>query len=124
MKISPKGTSMLPFLKEGRDSVLVVPDMPKKYDIALYEKNGVYVLHRVLEVTPEGYITCGDNSCVHEKVEKSKVIGRVNIVLKNSRPRHAGSLIEKLCAFFWHKARLKLFYRKFLKIRSDNKCKK
>ena len=42
MKISPKGTSMWPFLKEGRDSVLVVPDMPKKYDIAKKEKNGVF----------------------------------------------------------------------------------
>ena len=50
---SPHGTSMLPFLKEGRDSITLKapPARLKKYDIPLYQrKNGQYILHRVVDV--------------------------------------------------------------------------
>ena len=43
---SPRGTSMLPLLKEGRDSVTLSKPVGrlKKYDIPLYRrKNGQYV---------------------------------------------------------------------------------
>lgn len=58
------GVSMLPLIKSGRDSVCVssVDRRLKKLDVALFRRNsGVFVLHRVVEVLPDGYVLCGDN---------------------------------------------------------------
>ena len=57
------GTSMLPLLRERRDSVKLVPALGalRKKDVALYLRpDGSLVLHRVLDVRPEGYTMCGD----------------------------------------------------------------
>ena len=61
--IEPRGISMLPFLKEGRDSVrLVSPTAaPRKYDIVLYRVRDEYVLHRIIGFDGDNYIICGDN---------------------------------------------------------------
>ena len=61
--IEPRGISMLPFLKEGRDSVrLVSPTAaPRKYDIVLYRVCDEYVLHRIIGFDGDNYIICGDN---------------------------------------------------------------
>ena len=60
--IEPIGISMLPFLKEGRDSVrLVRPSVdPQKYDIVLYRVRGEYVLHRIIGFDGDSYIICGE----------------------------------------------------------------
>ena len=57
------GRSMLPMLRERRDSVKIVPigEPLKKRDVALYLRpDETLVLHRVLDVRPEGYTMCGD----------------------------------------------------------------
>lgn len=73
-----KGDSMNPMLVEGRDRVVVVtPEFPlKKYDIPVYRKMGHYTMHRIVKVTKNGYIICGDNRGVLEKnVKESDIIG-------------------------------------------------
>ena len=59
----PGGTSMLPMLRQGVDSVVLspLPEKLKKYDLPLYQRdNGQYVLHRIVKVGE--YYTCvGDN---------------------------------------------------------------
>ena len=65
----PRGTSMLPMLREGIDSVTLSapPKKLKKYDIPLYQReNGQYILHRVVKVG-ETYTCIGDNQFVYEK---------------------------------------------------------
>ena len=61
--IEPLGISMLPFLKEGRDSVRLVSPAaaPQKYDIVLYLVGSEYVLHRIIGFDGDNYIICGDN---------------------------------------------------------------
>ena len=65
---SPRGTSMLPMLRQGIDTVTLspLPDTLKKYDLPLYRRdNGQFVLHRIVKV--EGtYTCCGDNQYVKE----------------------------------------------------------
>ena len=59
-----QGDSMLPLLDENNDTVrLILAEKPlKKYDIPLYRRpSGQLVLHRILKIMPDGYITCGDN---------------------------------------------------------------
>ncbi len=73
-----KGNSMNPMLVEGRDKVVVVtPKFPlKKYDIPVYRKQGHYTMHRIVKVTKNGYIICGDNRGNLEKdVKESDIIG-------------------------------------------------
>ena len=67
--IAPRGVSMLPFLKEGRDSVrLVRPTAaPQKYDIVLYRVRDEYVLHRIIGFDGDNYIICGDNGRGRER---------------------------------------------------------
>lgn len=74
----PKGTSMLPLIREGHATAMIVPkEHLEKYDVALYRrKNGLYVLHRVVKVKKDSYVFCGDNQCVYEYgVTDDMVIG-------------------------------------------------
>lgn len=76
-----KGDSMNPMLVEGRDKVVVVtPKFPlKKYDVPVYRKMGHYTMHRIVKVTKNGYIICGDNRGTLEKnVKESDIIGVLN----------------------------------------------
>lgn len=61
--INPHGVSMWPMIRNGVDSVLVEPveGRLQKYDIPLYkDRLGRYVIHRIIEVTDNGYVICGD----------------------------------------------------------------
>ena len=57
------GVSMLPMLKTGRDSVVIVKKEARlrPLDVALYKRGDKYVLHRVISVIDGGYIIRGDN---------------------------------------------------------------
>lgn len=63
--IKPKGTSMLPLIRQGVDEVELSSPQGvrlKKYDIPFYKrKNGQFVLHRIVGVKKDSYILCGDN---------------------------------------------------------------
>ena len=71
------GISMLPMLKERRDTIVVVPktERLKPLDVALYHRGDAYVLHRVLSVTETGYIIRGDNCYSDEIVPEEDVFG-------------------------------------------------
>ena len=65
----PKGTSMLPMLRQGIDRVelVAVKGKLKKYDLPLYVRdNGQYVLHRIVKAR-DTYTCIGDNQYVYEK---------------------------------------------------------
>ena len=69
VRFSPKGVSMLPMLRQGRDQVTLTAlhGSPKKYDILLYRRgNGSFVLHRVVKIG-NTYTCIGDNQFVYEK---------------------------------------------------------
>ena len=71
------GISMLPMLKERRDTIVVRPktEKLKPLDVALYRRGNDYVLHRVLSVTDTGYVIRGDNCYSDEIVPESAVFG-------------------------------------------------
>mgnify|MGYP004631859947 CR=1 FL=1 len=57
------GNSMLPFLADGRDKVILqkIEKLPKKGDIVFYRrKNGAYVLHRVVKRRGDLFYFSGD----------------------------------------------------------------
>lgn len=69
-KIPITGTSMNPFLLEGRDYVFIKkPTFPLETgDVPLYRRDdGTFVLHRIVGKDEKGYIMCGDNQFLLEK---------------------------------------------------------
>lgn len=76
----PKGTSMLPMLRQGIDRVelVAVKGKLKKYDIPFYVRdNGQYVLHRIVKVR-DTYTCIGDNQFVYERgIRQDQLIGVV-----------------------------------------------
>ena len=72
------GDSMMPLLNENTDKVMITrPVFPlKKYDVPLYKRDGHLTLHRIIKVTPKGYVICGDNRVNLERdVTDEKIIG-------------------------------------------------
>ena len=70
------GISMLPMLRQGKDSVELapLPERLKKYDLPLYRgENGNYVMHRVVEVREDCYICLGDNTYHYERVAPERM---------------------------------------------------
>ena len=78
---------MLPLIREGKDSViLVAPDNLKKHDIVLYRrKNGAYVLHRIIKIRDDEFIMCGDNQGQPERgIYRENIIAKVSSVISDS----------------------------------------
>lgn len=57
------GTSMLPLFRNRKDTVIIRPvkERLKKYDVPLYRRGDKLILHRIVKVTENGYVICGDN---------------------------------------------------------------
>lgn len=65
------GTSMLPLLRQGKDLFTVEKRTPgtrcRRGDVVLYRRPpDKYVLHRIIEVRPDGYVILGDNCVAKE----------------------------------------------------------
>lgn len=73
-----QGDSMQPMLKEGRDTVIIVPPVfpLKKYDVPVYRRQDHYTMHRIVGATKKGYIICGDNRTHLERdITDNDIIG-------------------------------------------------
>ena len=104
-RLYPHGTSMLPLLRQGRDSVaLGRVDTPiQKHDILLYQRpDGSYVLHRVHRVMPEGLSMWGDNQTRTEPgVSPEWVIGRVTRIFRDDVAVACDSHRYRLYLWLW-----------------------
>lgn len=104
-RLYPHGTSMLPLLRQGRDSVaLRRVDTPiRKNDILFYQRpDGSFVLHRVHAVTPNGLTLMGDNQTRPEYgVTPDRVIGRATRIFRDEK--------EVICDGFRYSLYLKLW---------------
>ncbi len=83
------GTSMLPLLVQGRDLVRIkkAPESLEIGDIPLYRRNnGMFVLHRVVEISENTYTMCGDNQIDLEKgITQRHIIGVVSALVIDGR---------------------------------------
>ena len=71
------GVSMLPMLKNRRDTIVVKPKTARlqPLDVALYRRGNDYVLHRVIKPVKDGYIIRGDNCYADEYILEDDVFG-------------------------------------------------
>lgn len=101
----PKGSSMLPLLREKIDSVVLVKPQGqlKTGDILLYKRsNGQYVLHRIVKVNQNSYELCGDNQIqIETKVSDTDIIGVVGYFYRRKKKITNRNLIYKCYKFLW-----------------------
>lgn len=105
VQFSPRGTSMLPMLREGKDSVVLSPlsERLKKYDLPLYRRaDGQYVLHRVV-AAGETYTCVGDNQFVLEHgIEHGQLIAVVTAFTRAGRRWSTMHPAYRFYCRFWH----------------------
>ena len=103
-RLWPRGTSMMPLLRQGKDSVLLVsPHHLQKRDICLYRRaDGSFVLHRLMKFAKNGApVFCGDNQTAFEYgVPRESIIARVCDVYRGDRRISVGSKKYRLYVFF------------------------
>ena len=98
------GSSMRPMLRQDRDLVIIrVPaSRLKKYDVALYRRNGDYVLHRVIGVKEDHYLIRGDNTYRIETVPEENVIGVLAGFQRNGKEISTDSIGYRIYGRGWH----------------------
>ena len=108
VRFSPRGISMLPMLRQGKDAVLISPvtGMLKKYDLPLYRRDdGKYILHRIVAVS-DTYTCCGDNQTTLETgVRHDQIIAVVTAFYRGNRSFSSDFFLYKLYARCWVAAR-------------------
>lgn len=90
--LTPLGSSMLPFIRGGKDSVRLrkMPDVSVG-DIVLARLPGRYVLHRVIERNDRKLTLMGDgNIAGTEACSTEDVMGSVVGIVRNGKERPAG----------------------------------
>lgn len=100
------GVSMMPLLRNRRDTVVLVKkgEKLKCYDIPLYKrKNGQFVLHRIIREDTCGYVTLGDNQLKCEKgVSHDDCLAVVSKIIRNGREIDIShSFFYSVYVFLW-----------------------
>ena len=105
-RMYPRGTSMLPLIVQGKDSVVLRRSINPlvKNDIAFYRRdNGQFVLHRIVKVSKNGiYTMCGDNQTILEPgIRPDQIIGYVSAIYKEDKLLNTKSLKHRAYLFLW-----------------------
>lgn len=100
------GNSMMPFLRQRRDIIEIHkkgPDRCKKYDVVLYKRGERYILHRILEVLPDGkYVIAGDNNTFLEKdITDEHILGVMTRVIRDGKSIYMNNPSYKTYVHIW-----------------------
>lgn len=100
------GNSMLPLLRERRDIIEIHKKDSKicckQYDVVLYKRNGMYVLHRILRILPDGYLIAGDhNTFVERDVTDDMILGVMTRVIRNGKSITPDGFFYKCYVHLW-----------------------
>lgn len=99
-----RGVSMLPMLRQGRDSVELspLPERLQKYDLPVYQlPSGKYVMHRVVDVKDDYYVCNGDNLVQMEKVYHHQMIALVSAFTRDGKRIEADDPWYRAYCWFW-----------------------
>ena len=99
----PHGVSMRPMIDDRRGVVEIrVPDREiRRYDVVMYDRGGVGVIHRVLHVRPDHYEIAGDNCRTVEIVPKDDVAGIAVRFMRNGKWHDCTELGYRIYAHVW-----------------------
>ena len=116
------GCSMRPLLRQSRDLVVIQQPVArlKKYDVALYRRGTKYILHRVIEVTPDCYLIRGDNTFTLETVPHNNVIGVLTGFQRNNKRYSVSNRYYMCYVRFW----CAIYPLRALYVRGKNKARR
>lgn len=120
-RLYPKGTSMLPLIRQGKDSVILVkPGLLSIGDIILYKrKSGQFVLHRIVKKKGDNLVICGDNQTQLEYgITTADVIAKVTAVYIDET-RYEGVIGDKGNFYLkklWLKRKFKPTYERIKRV--------
>lgn len=119
VKFKISGNSMLPFLKHQQTLVTVTKkDTYLKHDTILYKNKDKYILHRIIKVKDNFYLTCGDALKTIEYIPKAHVLGFLYSYEVDDEITYHNSKLYKFKVNLWvflkplRQILLKLFFRK------------
>ncbi len=112
------GISMLPMLKQGRDSFTVTKKTERRcqqYDVVLYRRPpNDYVLHRIIQVRKDDYVLLGDN-CINKEygIKDSDIIGVLTSFTHNGTEYDVTNSRYQIYVKFWCRtASFRIFVKK------------
>lgn len=100
----PRGTSMLPLVIQGRDSVtLIKPNGYSIGDIAFYRRaDGAFVLHRIVGEKDGAFVMCGDNQLEREYgITPDMIIGRAVRITRGGREITEKNFLYLIYKILW-----------------------
>ncbi len=113
-RLYPRGTSMLPLLRQGIDSVVLVKPNKnlKKGDIPFYiRSDGKYVLHRIVKARNDCYTLCGDNqTALEEGITDENIIGVVSKIYRGNKVITTNNIPYKIYLFIWQSFLIRKIY--------------
>lgn len=115
----PRGTSMLPLIVQGRDSVtLVKAEEFRAGDIAFYQReNGQYVLHRIIGERDGTFTMCGDNQLAPEYgVKPEQIIAKAAYITRKGSKITPRSLPYRLYVLLWRSLFIRRVYFKLRRV--------
>lgn len=127
-RLYPRGTSMLPLILQGRDSVVLVKPAGtlRKNDIAFYLRDDKsYVLHRIIKEKDGIYTLCGDNQTTLENgITDRHIIGVVSKIHRKDKLITKNCKGYRLYLFMWQFFVIRRVYFKLRNLRNKFKKKK
>ncbi len=106
VQFAPSGISMRPMLDNRVDQAYLekaTKDNVKKWDVVLFQSdNGAYVMHRVIRLDDEGFVTRGDNNYYNDKKQLyDTLIGRVYQFVHKGKMHSVDETSYKMYVVFW-----------------------
>lgn len=99
-ELKPRGQSMLPTIKEGRDTVILSRAEPpyRRGDLLFFcRENGAPVLHRVVDFTADGKLVIrGDAQFYTETIDESQVVAAVKRYFRGKREVRTDAPLTRL----------------------------
>ena len=99
------GTSMLPLLRAGRD-IIEIRKLGKgrcrQFDVVVYQRGDMYILHRILRVLPDGYIIAGDhNTFLERDITDAQILGVMTRVIRDGKSVTPDNFWYKCYVYLW-----------------------
>ncbi len=99
------GCSMTPFLRQRRDLVVIQKketERCKKYDVVFYKRGDKYILHRILRVSPNGYLIAGDHcTFIENDIKDDNILGVLTHVIRNGKTITPDNFWYRLYIHIW-----------------------
>ncbi len=106
VKIRAKGNSMLPFIREGKDNIMLEKVRENSFQtgnlLLVHLRDGRYVLHRVMKYDEYQIVLRGDgNLSAVETCTRDEVIAEAVQVIRSGKIICKGSLLWNMYRFLW-----------------------